>query len=334
MAPRFELAPPDLARWRRGNTGVDGVWRFEAAAPGRDVLVSALVHGNELCGAWALAEALQHGLRPRRGALTLAFANLDAFDRFDAAAPHASRCVDADLNRLWGAMAWRADPARWGSEHRRVLALQPFVERSQWLLDLHSMHEPGPPLAMVGPLAHHAAQASQLGAPALLVADGGHRAGCRLRDHGAYGDAGAAHHFALLVECGYHGAAAARAVALDALARFVAASGVVDAGDVPAHWRQADSASQRLLQVTEAVTVAAGDPPRLARPWRNGETVHAAGTLIGWNGGAPVRTPYAGCVLVMPTLVHAAAGATLVRFARAVEPARPAPPRRGAIRVP
>jgi predicted deacylase len=318
MAPPFEL-PPDLAPWRAGNTGVAGVWRFEGAAPGRDVLVSALVHGNELCGAWALVEALQQGLRPRRGALTLVFANLDAFDRFDPAVPHASRCVDADLNRLWGAMPWRADPSRWGPEHRRVLALQPFVERGEWLLDLHSMHEPGPPLGLVGPLQHHAAQALRLGAPALLVADGGHRAGCRLRDHGAYGQAGAASRFALLVECGFHGDPAARTVALDALARFAVASGVVDAADLPACWRQPGDGRQRLLQVTEAVTVADGEPPRLARPWASGETVRAAGTLIGWTGGAPVRTPYADCVLVMPTLVHAHAGATLVRFAREVE---------------
>lgn len=315
---RFELSAPDLSRWRVGNTGVDGVWRFESGRPGRDVLASALVHGNELCGAWALADALAAGLRPRAGALSFMFANLDAFDRFDAAAPDASRYVDADMNRLWGDMPWQHhDAGTWGSEHRRVLALAPFVERSEWLLDLHSMHEPGESLGLVGPLPQHAACAARLGAPALLVADAGHRAGCRMRDHGPYGRAEMDRQFALLVECGFHGDPGAAVVARDVLARFLVASGAVDAADLPAGWRQEDPArGQQLLEVTHAVTVGAGEPPRFARAWGNGSRVPAAGTLIGWTGGAEVRTPYDDCVLIMPTLVHATAGATLVRFAR------------------
>lgn len=318
MSPRdFAVAVPDIGPWRAGNTGVAGVWRFESGRPGRDVMVSALVHGNELCGAWALRSALSAGLRPRRGALTLAFANLEAFDRFDPAAPDASRFVETDMNRLWGPMDWRHDPSTHTVEHRRVLALAPFVERSEWLLDLHSMHEPGEPLGLSGPLRHHAEQALRLGAPALVVADAGHRAGRRMRDHGAYGRADAAAHFALLVECGFHGAASSVAVAHDLLARFLVASGCVDAGDVPGDWCSAAAAPPpRLVTVTEAVTVAAGPPPRLARAWRNGEVVPRAGTVIGWTGGEPVVTPHDDCVLVMPTLVHATVGATLVRFGR------------------
>ena len=201
-APRFELPRPDLAHWRVGNTGVEGVWRFEGAAPGREMLVTALVHGNELCGAWALHEALHAGLRPRRGALTLAFVNLAAFDRFDADEPDASRFVDHDLNRLWDEMPWRVAAQPTSVEKQGAQELLPIVERSQWLLDLHSMHEPGPPHSPVGLLPHHAQVALRLGAPALLVSDAGHRAGCRLRDHGAYGDAAAGEHFSLLVECG------------------------------------------------------------------------------------------------------------------------------------
>jgi len=275
------------------------------------------VHGNELCGAWALRSALVAGLRPRRGSLTLVFANLDAFDRFDPARPDASRCVETDMNRLWGAMDWRHGIAL-AAEHHRVLALAPLVERSEWLLDLHSMHEHGEPLGLAGPLAHHAEQALQLGAPSLVVADAGHRAGRRMRDHGRYGQSGERAHFSLLVECGFHGAASSVAVAHDVLARFLQASGIVDEGDVPPEWRRATPpGGQRLLTVTEAVTVAAGAAPQLAQAWRSGEAVPHAGTVIGWNGGQPVVTPYDDCVLVMPTLVHATPGATLVRFARA-----------------
>jgi Succinylglutamate desuccinylase / Aspartoacylase family len=316
--PRFELTRPNLSPWRGGNTGAQGVWRFEADAPGRELLATALVHGNEFCGAWALMQALQAGLRPRRGALTLAFVNLAAFDRFDADDPHASRFIDHDLNRLWGAMPWRSAVQPLGIEQQRVVELLPFVERSQWLLDLHSMHEPGPPLGLVGPLPHHAQHALRLGASALLVSDAGHRAGCRLRDHGAYGDAAAGDHFSLLVECGWHGAPASVTVALDMLARFIVSGGCADAADVPAAWFDSDVSArrQRIVQVTDTVTVADGPAPAFAQPWACGEVIEVAGTLLGWNGGQPFHTPYDRCVLIMPTLVHATPGATLMRLGR------------------
>ncbi len=324
-AQRFELRRPDLSHWRVGNTGIEGVWRFESAAPGREMLITALVHGNELCGAWALHEALHAGLRPRRGALTLAFVNLAAFDRFDPAQPDATRFVDHDLNRLWGVMPWRTASAPPSLEQQRVLELLPFVERSQWLLDLHSMHEPGPPLGLVGPLPHHAQVALRLGAPALLVSDSGHRAGCRLRDHGAYGDAAAGEHFSLLVECGWHGALSSRSVALDMLARFLVSGSCIDAADVPATWFDSEVGMRRqcIVRVTDAVTVAEGAPPRFAQPWISGETIEAAGTLLGWNGGEPFHTPYECCVLIMPTLVHATPGATLMRLARQTQQGAP-----------
>ena len=315
--PVFEIEPPDLGPWRTGNTGTAGVWRFAATAPGRHVLLTALIHGNELCGAWALRDLLATGVRPRRGTLSLAFANLDAFDRFDPGDPHASRYVHTDMNRLWGGLSWRRDVAAHGAEHRRVLELLPHVEASDWLLDLHSMHEPGPPLALVGPMPHQAERARALGLSALCVADQGHRAGVRMRDHGRYGNPNAADAFALLLECGYHGAQSAVDVARDALARFLVHAGTLDRSDLPTSWwREEITDATPLLDVTHAVTVAPGAAPRFAAPWRCGEVVEQAGTLIGWSGDEPVLTPYDRCWLVMPSLAHAVPGATLVRFAR------------------
>lgn len=315
----FELQPPDLSRWRTGNTRTPGVWRFEATQPGREVLVTALVHGNELCGAWALWEALEAGVRPRCGALTLAFCNLSAFDRFDPQDTDRSRFVDQDLNRLWGRMAWHRPGMALDTEQRRVLELQPVVERADWLLDLHSMHAEGPALGLTGLMPHHAAQAVGFGAPGLLVADAGHAAGTRMRDHGRFGDAQDQAALALLVECGWHGAASSRRVALDVLHRFLCASGCLQPGDLPAHWRQSDSsqAPQQLL-VTHAITVQAGEAPHFTQPHRTGDVVPQKGTVIGHDGAGPVVTPYDNCVLIMPSLAHAKPGATLVRLARAV----------------
>jgi len=320
--PAFDLPAPDLRRWRAGNTGTAGVWRFDSGAPGREVLVTALVHGNEICGAWALVTALQAGLRPRRGVLTLALCNLAAFDRFEAAHFERSRYADQDLNRVWGDMAWRAIlPARHSSEQRRALELLPLAERADWLLDLHSMHNAGPALVLTGLQPRNIALARELGTPALVVADAGHAEGCRLRDHGRWGemhDAPGQSTRSLLIECGFHGELAARDVAIDMLGRFLVASGCIDAADLPAGWLQPLPARQQVLEVTEAVVAAAGEPPRFAQAWVTGQRIDAAGTLLGWNGGQPFYTPYAGCTLIMPSVRQAKPGLTIVRLARDV----------------
>jgi succinylglutamate desuccinylase len=136
-APRFavRVAVPDLGPWRAGNTAIPGVWRFAAAAPGPHLLLTALVHGNEIAGAAVLARWLADGIRPARGTLTLAFANLAAFARFDPADPTASRFVDEDMNRLW-AEPLLAGPRR-STELDRARALLPAVRAADVLLDLH-----------------------------------------------------------------------------------------------------------------------------------------------------------------------------------------------------
>lgn len=318
-APRFELPRPELGRWRQGNTGVEGVWRFEAAEAGREVLVTALIHGNELCGAWALLAALESDLRPRRGVLTLAFCNLAAFDTFEAVAAEKSRFIDQDLNRVWGTLGWRAAGRPLDSEQRRAIELLPFAERADWLLDLHSMHHPGPALVLTGVQPRNRALAREIGMPALVVADAGHRDGCRLRDHGRFGDPGDAASRSLLVECGFHGELVAREVAIDALGRFLLAADTLEAGDIPPGWLRTPPARQRFVEVTEAVSAAEGETPRFAAAWRTGQRVADAGTLLGWNGGRPFHTPYADCTLIMPSVRQPRSGLTIVRLARDIE---------------
>lgn len=300
------MQAPDLTPWIAGNSGIAGVWRFEAPRPGHDVLVTALIHGNELCGAWAAVAALEAGLRPRRGALTFAFCNLAAFPK--------ARAVEQDLNRVWGDLGRRAEPKT--AEQRRALELLPFAERADWLLDLHSMHHPGPPLVLTGLQPRHIALAAEIGAPALVVADAGHAEGLRLRDHGRFGrdeDDGSR---SLLVECGVHNDAATRDVAVDVMARFLVAAGSIAEDDVPPGWLQPRPAAQQFVEVTEAVTALPGEPPSFAGAWHTGQRIERAGTLLGWNGGRPFRTPYDGCTVIMPSLRHAKPGGTIVRLAR------------------
>ncbi len=316
-SPAFELSPPDLTAWRAGNTGTEGVWRFDSGIAGPRVMISALVHGNELCGAWALLGLLQAGVRPARGTLTLAWCNLEAFDRFDAHHHDAARFVDEDLNRQWITERIAQGNTR---ERRRAAALQPFVQSSDWLLDLHSMHEPSPPLALTGMQPRNLALARQMRTPEHVVVDAGHQDGVRMRDFGQFGatDAQAPDTRSLLVECGFHGDPASVEVARDQCLRFLVASGVLSDAEAARQlpgWKQPDAVRQWALHVTGPV-VATSERFRFTEPFTGLEVIAAAGTVIGDNDGEPVATPYDDCVLVMPSTRQARAGVTVVRFAR------------------
>ncbi len=106
-----ELSPPDIAPWRAGNTGVDYVHVLDSGRPGSTVMVQALTHGNEFCGAIALDWLLREGFRPARGRLLAAFANVEAYARFDFDDPDASRYVDEDYNRVQPGLG-RRSPVR------------------------------------------------------------------------------------------------------------------------------------------------------------------------------------------------------------------------------
>ena len=307
----FLLSYPDLGAERAGNTGTPGVWHFDSGAPGKNVMITALVHGNELCGAWALKDLLAAGVRPRRGSLTLAFGNLAAFDRFDPARHDASRFVDEDMNRVWSDERL-AQPTT--QERRRAAELAPWIARADWLLDLHSMHEPGAPLLLTGTLPRNVALARRLGAPVHVVVDAGHKDGVRMRDYGRFGTAeGDA--CALLIECGFHGDPASHAVALDMCARFLNEAGSVDVADLPSAWLQPTPAAQRVLEVTEPV-VAPSMNVRFAQDWQGLETLEKAGSVLGWADDAPIVTPYDRCTLIMPSLRQLKPGVTVVRLAR------------------
>ena len=142
----IDVAFPDLSRWAAGNAGVPYVWRFEGPQPGPSLTVQALTHGNEVCGAIALDGLLAGDPKPRRGTLTLIFANIAAYETFDPSEPYASRCLDEDYNRLWSDAV--LDGTRRTAELERARALRPFYDRTDHLLDLHSMTDPCPPLAL------------------------------------------------------------------------------------------------------------------------------------------------------------------------------------------
>src|SRR5207237_9752622 len=134
-------------------------------------------------------------------------------------------------------------------ETRRAQIVRPFVERADLLLDLHSMHDDGVPLMLAGPLAKGVAFARKLGTPVDIIADAGHAAGMRMRDYGGFGDPKSPKN-ALLIETGQHWRAASVVVAKGVTARFLAPTGLVEAGDFAAGGEQPTPPAPRAVDVS------------------------------------------------------------------------------------
>lgn len=312
----IEIEFPDIRPYAAGTGSVAYVHTFDSGQPGPHVMVNALTHGNEVCGAIVVKELLDMGLRPQRGKLSLSFANVDAYGRFDPARPDASRFVDQDFNRVW-TPAVLDDAARDSTELRRARALRPVVDTVDLLLDLHSMHEKSLPLIVSGPLDKGIALARELRIPPHVISDEGHPEGRRMRDYGGFGDAASPKN-ALLVECGQHWEANSVTTARHATARFLLLAGAIDRQALPASWWGELPAQSRVIRVTEPV-VAKSNDFRFAGDYTGLERFAQAGTVIGWNDGEPVLTPYANCVLVMPSLRQLRPGVTVVRLGRQVD---------------
>ncbi len=331
MKHPIELQPPDLSRWRTGNTGIDHVWHFDSGIAGPTVMVQALTHGNEICGAIALdhvLSALRAGAwRPARGRLTLAFANVDAYSRWDPSDPDRSRYVDEDYNRVWSDDTLRGP--RDSIELRRARALRPFVDAADFLLDIHSMHEACKPMMVCGVGGRGGdkavALAQRLRVPEFLLIDTGHPAGLRMIERGPFGDPDDPR-TAILIECGQHWERAAADVALDTLLRFLQHTGVLPAEVAGAGLRGIGlqpPARQCLVRVSEAVVAHSLDF-RFEREFR-GLEVLAKDEPIARDGEIVIRAPHDGTVLVMPSMAHLKVGTTMVRLGRfeplAVDPA-------------
>lgn len=308
----IQVRAPDIAPWRDGGTGVDYVHVLDSGRPGPEVMVQALTHGNEICGAIALDYLLREKVAPRHGRLTLAFANVAAFARFDPGDPARSRYLDEDYNRVW------ADAVLYGprdsAELRRARELRPFVDRADFLLDLHSMHEPCRPIMVCGMIDKGARFARRIGVPADLLIDTGHPAGLRMRDRGGFGDP-ASPKCAALIECGQHWESSAAEVAIDTALRFLLATGVVDAAWARARLRLDAPSAQRIVRVTEPV-VAKSMNFRFVCSWGGLEVVSKAGTPVAHDGDKVWTTPYDDCVMVMPSMSHLRPGNTMVRLGR------------------
>lgn len=302
------LPIPDLRPWLPGNL-LPGVWSFDSGQDGPHVALTSLIHGNEFAGALLLARWLEQGLRPRRGRLTLVFANLAAFARFDPADPTLSRFVDEDLNRVWCSRV--LDGPRNSTELRRARELRPLIETVDVLLDLHSMLWPSDPLIISGamPRARHLGE--RIGVPPLVVADQGHGTGRRLIDYAAF-TAPEGQRTAILVEGGQHWVPETLDTLEACATGLLRETGILPDALVPPH------PAPRVAEVTRTV-IAGTHGFAFVQPFRGGTVIPRRNTLLALDGETEIRTPHDDCLLVMPS-PRTMRGHTAVRLARFLQP--------------
>ncbi len=309
----IELTAPDIEPYRSGNTGIDYYTSFRSDKDGPHVLINAITHGNELCGAIALDYLFRNDVRPLCGTLTLGFANIAAYRAFDPADPTQSRFVDEDLNRVWDEATLLG--TRQSVELTRARRIRSLIDSVDLLFDIHSMQHKTEPLMLAGPLQKGRALAMAIGHPEYVVCDSGHAAGRRLRDYGGFGNEADPRN-ALLIECGQHWEKRSADVAMESTMRFLLHFGMIDRALAEPHIT-ADLPPQKVVEVTEAVTIAT-DSFAFAEDYRGLEVLPKAGTQIANDGETPILTPYDNCVLIMPSR-RLRMGQTAVRLGRLVD---------------
>lgn len=294
--PLLEITAPDIRPYRKGNTGLEYVTTFDSGKPGPHVILNALTHGNEFCGAHALLWLFAREPVPKRGRLTLCFANWEAYQYFKPSDPYSARFLDEDFNRVWDEKALNG--ARISRELDRARQLRPLISQADILLDIHSMHQDSPPLMLCGMQDKALALAKQIGVPAFLIRDKGHEAGRRMRDYGAF-DLPTSPKVALLVECGQHWLAASVAVAIQTITRLLHVLDLMPRSFFDAAPQSDALPTQRVVTVSTTVTIKSPHF-QFQREFRSMEMIPEAGTLIARDGQEEIRTPYPECVLVMP----------------------------------
>lgn len=314
MQQNQALGAIDISFLENGNTGIPYVHRFDGSGAGPDRVVMALTHGNEVSGAHALVALMKLGdPTPVNGSLTIGFANVAAYQRYDPQNPRQSRYVQEDLNRVWDEPTLNGD--RSSTELRRARALLPVIKKADILLDLHSMQTAGPPLMLAGTAERGRNLARRMGYPGIIVVDSGHSGGRRMRDYTPFSEPGGTA-TALLAECGQHWETGTADIAKEVLARFLVTTGAMTTRNASRLSPMPERPEPRVIEVTDRITIAT-DRFRFLSDFHGMETIPSAGTVLGYDGNRPIATPYDDCVLIMPSR-RLIKGQTAVRLGRYV----------------
>jgi hypothetical protein len=308
-----ELSSVDISPYKTGNVGVDYITTFDSGEPGLHVMIVAVVHGNELCGAITLDHFMKNEVRPIMGKLSFAFANPEAYLAFDVRNPWASRWIEEDMNRVWGEDVLNGDQN--SLEVRRARDMCPILDQVDMLLDLHSMDNVNPAMMMIGAHAKGQQLARDIATPEFIISDKGHSSGKRLRDYGEFDDPLSGKN-ALLLGAGQHWEEQSKIISIDLTLRFLKLFGSINMDTLmDDHLKLPDD--QGLIEVSHSITITTDDF-KWSDEFIGLECFQDAGSVVGWDGGDEVCTPYDDCILVMPTN-DLRKGQTAVRFGKQIK---------------
>ncbi len=289
---------------------------YHGLAPGPRLLVLGAVHGNEVCGAKAIAQLIEEldsgALAIQRGTLTLVPITNPLAHQLK------QRTGDRNLNRN---MAPSAIPQDFEDKIANVLC--PLLDAHDVLLDLHSFHTGGAPFVMIGPqnnsgalepfahaqaemqLALHtgphrivegwldtyfrgiqnriAKSASEGGRAQTLVTNPNYGVGTTeyMRSRGGYG---------VTLECGQHDDPLAVGVARHAILQTLALLGLADLPLVP---EQDAREILRLVDVTDREHAS----DSFSREWRSFDAVKSGDVIGTRSGGEAITAPSDGFIV-------------------------------------
>ena len=299
----IQVEPRDLGPYKDGGTGIDYVHTFDSGVDGPHVMINSINKGNEICGSEAVATLLDNKLRPRRGKLTLSFANVGAYETLDVRNPAPAKFLDINFNRIWDDRILDDDSDAY--EIRRARDMRPVIRQVDYLLDLLSdcfyrAPDPwfDPPLLSYVDKPAARAMADKIAYPLHHIGCGTGGDGDHTRllfEYDRFSDPNDPA-VGLLAECGPHFATESIKNSLNAAARFLLATGTIDA---------ADAAPYGALEKTEAFTVytdmkapgAKTDAFKWAGTY-HGHNRFNKGDLVATDGDVELRAPYDDCVLI------------------------------------
>ena len=312
-----EVTGPDISAYKKTNTGVDYVITLDSGFSGPDVLVTAVVHGNEPCGAIAIDWYLRNNYRPKIGKLSLGFMNIEAYLAFDPLNPNRTRWVEEDFNRLWAPGVLEDKNRNNTYEFFRANEVKCIISNADFLLDIHSMQKPCVPLMMAGMLDKGIKLAKDLDYEIKVIIDTGHKEGMRMRDYGDFSNPKSKKN-SLLVECGQHWEKSSETVAIETLVKFLRNTGTMDNDfglDVISD-KNTSSNEIEVFKVGEIVTIKT-NYFKFEKNWQGFDRL-SKGSVIGTDGDEIIHAPFEETILIMPTK-RLFPGKTAVRLAYKID---------------
>ncbi len=312
-----EITGPDITGYKKTNTGVDYVLTLDSGFSGPHVLITAVVHGNEPCGAIAIDWFLRNNYRPKAGKLSLGFMNIEAYLAFDPLNPNRTRWVEEDFNRLWAPGVLEDENRSNTYEFFRANEVKQIISNADFLLDIHSMQKPCVPLMMAGMLDKGIKFAKGLDYEIKVISDKGHKEGMRMRDYGDFSNPKSKKN-SLLVECGQHWEKSSANVAIETLIKFLRTTGIMDSDfalDVISD-KNTSSNEIEVFKVGEIVTIKTNFF-KFEKNWQGFDRL-TKGSIIGTDGDKIIYAPFEETILIMPTK-RLFPGKTAVRLAYKID---------------